>query len=348
MTVALAVDGQDDRVVRIGPVALRNRVLLAPMAGLTDAPMRRLAWQFGAGYTVGEMVASREDLWHTEKSSTRRQQLPGSGPMVVQIAGSDPAAMADIARRHADDGAEVVDINFGCPAKKVCRRAAGSALMAEPFLVGRIVEAVAAAVPVPVTAKMRTGTDPDNRNGVAIARIAEAAGAQALTVHGRTRACRFKGAVEYDTVRAVKAAVSVPVFANGDIVSSAQAQAVLRYTGADGVMIGRAAVGRPWLLGEIAGAPEPPRQARWQAAMAQVQGSLELYGAKGYRVVRKHIEQYLLHLGHGSRMGEFNRLESGEAQLRWLGRLMQDDLERDQDDNETSAGACQRIRQDGH
>ena len=346
---AAPADGRlDDDVVRIGGIALRNRVLLAPMAGLTDAPMRRLAWQFGAGYTVGEMVASREDLWPTAKSSARRQQLADSGPTVVQIAGSDPAAMADIARRHADDGAEVIDINFGCPAKKVCRRAAGSALLAQPALIGAIVEAVAAAVPVPVTAKMRTGTDPGNRNGVAVARIAEAAGAQALTVHGRTRACRFKGAVEYDTVRAIKAAVSVPVFANGDISSRCQAQAVLRYTGADGVMIGRAAVGRPWLLGEIAGAPATPREARWQSALAQVRGSLELYGSKGSRVVRKHIERYLLHLGHGSSVGEFNRLETGEAQLCWLGRLMQDDLERDENDHETSAGACQRIRQDGH
>ena len=310
----------------IGDVRMRNRVVLAPMAGMSDAPMRRLAWQFGAGWAVGEMVSSREDLWHTTKSSTRRQNLPDSGPRVVQIAGSEPQALAEIARRHADEGAQIIDINFGCPAKKVCRKAAGSALLEEPALVGRIVESVVSAVRVPVTAKMRTGPAPERRNGVEVAQIIEAAGAQALTVHGRTRACRFRGPVEYDTVRAIKQSTCIPVIANGDITSRGQAEAIVRATGADGVMIGRAAVGQPWLLGEIAGAPSPDRAARWRAALEQVQGSGDLYGCSGYRVVRKHMERYLTLLGLGGAVREFNRLESTAAQLRYLRELMERDI----------------------
>ena len=310
----------------IGDVQMRNRVVLAPMAGLSDAPMRRLAWQFGAGWTVGEMVSSSAALWDTAKSSARRQNLPDSGPRVVQIAGSEPQALAEIAMRHADEGAQIIDINFGCPAKKVCRKAAGSALLEEPELVGRIVERVVSAVGVPVTAKMRTGPAPERRNGVEVAQIIEAAGAQALTVHGRTRACRFRGPVEYDTVRAIKQSISIPVIANGDITSRAQAEAVAQATGVDGIMVGRAAVGQPWLLGEIAGQPTPTRAARWEAALEQVQGSADLYGLRtGYRVVRKHVERYLVLLGADGAVRAFNRLESTAAQLRYLRELMDRD-----------------------
>ena len=317
--------------LQIGDVRLRNRVVLAPMAGLSDAVMRWLAWQFGAGLTVGEMVSSRSDLWHSHKSEVRRKSFAGSGPRVVQIAGTEPPAMAEIARRHVDEGAQLIDINFGCPAKKVCRKAAGSALMEQPQLIGRIVAAVSGAVDVPVSIKMRTGPHPDRRNGAEVARVAEDSGARSIAVHGRTRADRFLGEAEYDTIRQIKAAVSVPVFANGDITSRAQAERVMRLTGADGVLVGRAAVGQPWLLGTIAGRDVPDLHDRWQALRWHVEHTHELYGpARGLRTVRKHVAEYLRGFGLGGDVAAFNALQDATHQLQFLDDLGSQALSADQ------------------
>ena len=251
-------------MVAIGPHKLRNNVLLAPMAGVTDVPFRALTWRFGVGHVISEMVGSKAELWNTDKSRLRRGTVDGISPVAVQIAGGDPEIIAEAARRHWQDGADIVDINFGCPAKKVCRKAAGSQLLGDAALVREIIQAAVAAVPIPITIKMRTGLAPDSRNGVEIARIAEGEGVAAISVHGRTRACKFEGAVEFDTIAAIKAAVQVPVFANGDIDHAAVAASVLAQTDADGVMIGRAALGAPWLPGQIAGVAGP---LSWQRSL---------------------------------------------------------------------------------
>ena len=232
-------------MISIGPYRLDGRAFLAPMAGVTDLPFRRLCRRLGAALTAGEMLSADARLWDTAMSRRRRDHSGEPGPRVVQIAGGDPQMMADAARRNVDAGAEIIDINMGCPAKKVCNKEAGSALLRDEALVAAILEATVRAVDVPVTLKIRTGWDPERRNGVHIARIAEDAGIRALAVHGRTRACRFEGEAEYATIAEIKAAVRIPVFANGDIDSAAKAVRVLAATGADGVMIGRAAQGRP-------------------------------------------------------------------------------------------------------
>ena len=234
------------------PLSLPNQVALAPMAGVTDRPFRQLCRRLGAGLTVSEMVTSDPRLRATPKTLRRIDHQGEPAPRSVQIAGADPAYLADAARFNVAHGADVIDINMGCPAKKVCNAAAGSALLSDEALVARILERVVAAVEVPVTLKIRTGPAPDRRNAVRIARIAESAGIAAIAVHGRTRRCAFKGAVEYESIRAVKRAVSIPVIANGDITSPAQARRVLDDTGADAVMIGRAAQGNPWLPGAVA------------------------------------------------------------------------------------------------
>jgi tRNA-dihydrouridine synthase B len=317
-------------VTAIGPFKLRNNVLLAPMAGITDVPFRALAWRFGAGYVVGEMVSSREALWHTSKSRLRRRRAEGVEPFAVQIAGADPHDVARSAERHAADGAQVIDINFGCPVKKVCNKAAGSALLKEPALVLAIVRAAVAAVPVPITVKMRTGWSPDSRNAVELAQRMEGEGIAAITVHGRTRACRFNGTAEHDTVAAIKATVSIPVFANGDIDSPAAARRVLDQTGVDGVMIGRAALGRPWLLGEVAdGVPRVATLGEKLAVVAEHVAALhDFYGEPGTRIARKHVQWYLQHLTElgprevRSRLGKgFNRLEQAGFQLEYLAEL---------------------------
>jgi tRNA-dihydrouridine synthase B len=285
--------------MKVGPFELAAPLALAPMAGVTDLPFRRLCRRMGAGIAASEMVTSDVRLWRTDKSRHRLDHRDEPEPRVVQIAGDDPATMAQAAQMNADLGAQVVDINFGCPAKKVCNRAAGSALMRDEPLVGRILAAVVAAAGVPVTLKMRTGWDAANRNAVAIARIAEREGVAALAVHGRTRADFFAGAAEYDTVAAVKRAVRLPVFVNGDIDCAAKALTALAQSGADGVMIGRAAQGRPWIFREIAaglaGNAAPP------ALLAEVRGIMlshlealySFYGeAKGVRVARKHLGWY--------------------------------------------------------
>jgi len=237
--------------IRIGPHELAGRVVLAPMAGLTDQVFRNICRSYGAALAVSEMNTADTVLWGTRKSVHRLDLSRDNGIKVLQIAGSDPAQMANAAGTAADMGADIVDINMGCPAKKVCSKAAGSALLRDEALVERILNAVTAATDLPVTLKIRTGWSRENRNGVKIAAIAEQAGIQALAVHGRTRECKFEGDAEYATIRAIKSAVSIPVFANGDIASVAKAHAVLEESGADGIMIGRGALGRPWLFRDI-------------------------------------------------------------------------------------------------
>jgi tRNA-dihydrouridine synthase B len=272
-------------------------VFVAPMAGITDRPFRRLARRYGAALAVSEMVSSRPELRSSRKTLLRMDHAGEPGPVSVQIAGSDPGMLADAARFNVDRGAQIIDINMGCPAKKVCNVAAGSALLSDENRVARIVEAVVAAVRVPVTVKIRTGPHPQRRNAVRIARIVEAAGAQALAIHGRTRACMFEGDAEYDTIAQVKAAIGIPVVANGDIATGEQAKRVLALTGADAIMVGRAAQGRPWLFREIThylatGETLAPPTARERAAVLveHLDGLYDLYGdEQGARVARKHI-----------------------------------------------------------
>ena len=237
--------------MRIGSFRLRSPFLLAPMAGITDAPFRKLCRRFGAGMATSEMTTADIRLWRTEKSSKRLDLDTDCEPRVVQIAGSDAGQLALAAKLCVDRGAQIIDINMGCPAKKVCNKLAGSSLLRDERLVATILDTVVGSVPVPVTLKMRTGWDPLNRNGVAIARIAERCGVQALAVHGRTRACRFRGNAEYETIAAIKNAVSIPVIANGDITTFEKSLEVLRVTGADALMIGRGAQGRPWIFREF-------------------------------------------------------------------------------------------------
>jgi tRNA-dihydrouridine synthase B len=309
--------------MRIGAHALRNRLFVAPMAGITDRPFRRLARRFGAALAVSEMVSARPELRESRKTRLRLDHQGEESPISVQIAGADPAMLADAARYNVDLGAEIVDINMGCPAKKVCNVAAGSALLEHEALVARILEAVVAAVAVPVTLKIRTGPSPERRNAVRIARIAEAAGVQMLAVHGRTRACAFGGQAEYDSVAAVKASVRIPVIANGDIASGEEARRVLELTGADGIMVGRAAQGRPWLFREIAHylatgerLAAPPAREIGAVLTEHLDGLYHLYGEEqGARVARKHIGWTVLRLPEGERFrSEVNRIGAAPAQ----------------------------------
>ncbi len=285
----------------IGPYLIENPLALAPMVGVTDKFFRSLCRELGAGYTVSEMLAANPALRHTDTSRLRGDFAGEVSPVVIQIAGSDPEWMADTARYNADRGAHIIDINMGCPSKKVCNKLAGSALLTRPDQVSRILEAVLSAVEVPVTLKIRTGPNPHERNGVLIAEMAEQAGISALAVHGRTRSDRFNGEAEYDTIRAICKRISIPVFANGDIDTPQKAAEVLQYTGADGLMIGRAAQGNPWIFREIrhyldSGKLLPPPNP------LEVFGVLERqlfqlhhsYGEyRGVRVARKHIGWYL-------------------------------------------------------
>jgi tRNA-dihydrouridine synthase B len=314
-------------MLQIGPYILPNPVALAPMAGVTDLPFRRLCAELGAGLVVAEMISSNPRLRDSRKTLLRSRHSAEIAPRSVQIAGNDPAVMANAAAYNVDQGAQIIDINMGCPAKKVCRRAAGSALLADEPLVQQILRAVVDAVEVPVTLKIRTGPSPDARNGVRIARIAEDAGIAALAVHGRSRACAFRGQAEYDTIAAIVAATSLPVFANGDIDSPARAAAVLARTGAAGVMIGRAAQGRPWLCGQVAAylatgvAPADPTPAEQLAIMLRHITALHaFYGDfMGTRIARKHIGWYLQgNPGCAGQRSAFNRLESASEQLEFL------------------------------
>lgn len=286
--------------MQIGPYNLRNNLLLAPMAGVTDRPFRQLCRELGAGLAVSEMVSANTSLWGQRKTQRRMDHRGERGPISVQILGADPQIMAEAARINVDHGAQIIDINMGCPAKKVCRTAAGSALLQNERLVGQILGAVVKAVEVPVTLKIRTGWDPQHRNGVRIARIAEEQGIQALAVHGRTRACKFSGSAEYATIRRIKQAVSIPVIANGDIDTPEKAREVLQYTGADGIMIGRAAQGRPWIFQQIdcylkTGNKPPQPSLGWiqELLLRHVEQLYEFYGEyQGVRIARKHIAWY--------------------------------------------------------
>jgi tRNA-dihydrouridine synthase B len=325
--------------MRIGAHFLRNGLFVAPMAGITDRPFRQLARRFGAGLAVSEMLSSKPELRESRKSRLRRDHAGEPGPISVQIAGADPAMLAEAARYNVGQGAEIIDINMGCPAKKVCNVSAGSALLENEALVARILDTVVAAVDVPVTLKIRTGPAPERRNAVRIARLAEAAGIQLLAIHGRTRACAFAGEAEHDTVADVKSRVRIPVVANGDIRTPQQAKHVLERTGADGIMIGRAAQGRPWLFREIAhyletGQPLASPDAREMGDVLEEQllGLYDLYGAEhGARIARKHIGWAVRELPGGEAFrGAANLIVDAGAQLaavgEYFGRLAANDL----------------------
>ncbi|WP_077000218.1 tRNA dihydrouridine synthase DusB [Variovorax sp. KK3] len=314
--------------LQIGNLVLENRLFVAPMAGVTDRPFRMLCRELGAGYAVSEMVTSRKDLWNSLKTSRRADHTGEPGPIAVQIAGTDAAMMAEAAQYNIDRGAQVIDINMGCPAKKVCNKWAGSALMRDEPLALEIVEAVVrAAAPhdVPVTLKMRTGWSADHRNAVALARRFENAGVRMLTVHGRTREQGYKGQAEYDTIAAVKSAVRVPVVANGDIDSPEKAKQVFALTGADAVMVGRAAQGRPWVFREIAHylatglhlAPPLVAEVR-RLLLDHLQQHYALYGEySGVRTARKHIGWYVRALPGGDAFRDsMNAIEDCDAQWR--------------------------------
>jgi len=313
--------------MQIGPYLLPNNVFVAPMAGVTDRPFRQLCRQFGAGYAVSEMVTSRPDLWASLKTSRRANHEGEPGPIAVQIAGTEAQMMADAARYNIDRGAQIIDINMGCPAKKVCNKWAGSALMQDEPLALEIIGAVVeAALPhgVPVTLKMRTGWCDAEKNALSLALAAERAGVQMVTVHGRTREQGYKGLAEYDTVATVKAALKIPVVANGDIDSPEKAREVLRLTGADAVMVGRAAQGSPWIFREITHflatgehlAPPLVAEVR-RALLEHLQDHYGLYGEyTGVRSARKHIGWYVRALPEGEAFREhMNTLETAQQQL---------------------------------
>ncbi|MGV8893318.1 MAG: tRNA dihydrouridine synthase DusB [Burkholderiaceae bacterium] len=321
--------------MHIGPYLLRNNVFAAPMAGVTDRPFRQLCKELGAGYAVSEMAASNPKLWQTEKSSRRINHAGEMEPKAVQIAGADPRMLADCAKFNVERGAQIIDINMGCPVKKVCSSWCGSALLQNEKLVGQILDAVVAAVDVPVTLKFRTGWDRSNKNALTIAKMAESAGIALLTLHGRTRADGYSGAAEYDTIAAVKAAMSIPVVANGDIATPEQARFVLDFTGADAVMIGRAAQGRPWIFREIdhflrtgSHLPSPLLSEVQPLMVAHLRAHYAFYGDYlGVRTARKHIGWYVRDLPGGEIFRQsMNRLESIDAQLEALNAFFEAQL----------------------
>ena len=311
--------------MRIGTHSISPGLILAPMAGVTDKPFRQLCKRLGAGLAVSEMTTGDPRLWHTQKSLHRMDHIGEPAPSSVQIAGTEPQVLADAARYNVDHGAQIIDINMGCPAKKVCNAWAGSALMRDEALVARILEAVVAAVEVPVTLKIRTGWDARNRNGLQIARIAENAGIAALAVHGRTRDQHYTGAAEYETIAAIKSALRIPVLANGDIDSPQKAAYVLQATGADALLVGRAAQGRPWIFREIAhylatGAllPSPALSEVRDILLEHLQALHEFYGEpQGVRIARKHLGWYAKDRPENVAFrAVVNRAESADAQLR--------------------------------
>jgi tRNA-dihydrouridine synthase B len=310
--------------MQIGKHILKNKLVVAPMAGVTDRPFRQLCKLMGAGMAVSEMVASNSLLWGSEKTRRRADHEGEVDPISVQIAGADPQMLADAARFNVDNGAQIIDINMGCPAKKVCNVMAGSALLKDEPLVSRILQAVVNAVDVPVTLKIRTGWDQGSKNAVTVAKIAERCGIQALAIHGRTRACGFSGEAEYDTIADVKSQIGIPVMANGDISTPEQVKHVLEYTQADAVMIGRAAQGRPWMFREInhylaTGEYLPPPEVReiHRVLVAHLQDLYGFYGEqRGVRVARKHISWYSKGLaGSAAFRHAMNQLETCQEQL---------------------------------
>lgn len=310
--------------MQIGPYRIEPNVVLAPMAGVTDKPFRQLCKRLGAGLAMSEMTISDPRFWQTEKSLRRMDHEGEPAPVGVQIAGTEPAMLADAARYNVDHGAQIIDINMGCPAKKVCNAWAGSALMQDEALVARILDAVVRAVDVPVTLKIRTGWCAEHRNAPTIARIAEDAGIAALAVHGRTRDQHYTGTAEYDTIAAIKAALSIPVLANGDIDSPDKALAVLRHTGVDAVMVGRAAQGRPWIFREIAHflatgeylAPPTLEEIR-DILLGHLEALHTFYGeVSGVRIARKHLGWYAKDRPENAAFRSVvNRAETADAQL---------------------------------
>jgi tRNA-dihydrouridine synthase B len=313
--------------IKIGPYVLSSNVVLAPMAGVTDRSFRLLCRRFGAGLAASEMLTANVQLWNTPKSRRRMDHSGESSPRVVQIAGFDPQMMADAARRNIDAGAEIIDINMGCPAKKVCNRLAGSALMQDEGLVERILRSVVRAVAAPVMLKTRTGWNREHKNGPRIAKIAEDCGIQALSIHGRTRADMYLGAAEHETVARIKASVKIPVFANGDIDTPQRAHEILQSTGCDGVMIGRAAQGRPWIFDDVnffLDSGELRRDLPLEKVRDIMRAHLEdlyaLYGDEtGVRVARKHLSWYLRrHPGQEALRNRLVTIETPQEQLSTL------------------------------
>ena len=310
--------------MQIGPYKLKNNLVVAPMAGVTDRPFRQLCKKMGAGMAVSEMVTSNSLLYGSTKTLRRANHEGEVNPISVQIAGADPKMMAEAAKYNVDNGAQIIDINMGCPAKKVCNVMAGSALLKDEPLVAQILRAVVNAVNVPVTLKIRTGWDKQNRNAIAVARMAEDIGVQALAMHGRTRACAYIGEAEYDTIAAVKQAINIPLIANGDITTPEKAKYVLDYTKADAVMIGRAAQGRPWIFREIehfleTGTHLPPPEVIeiHRVMLEHLHDLYQFYGVEtGVRVARKHISWYTKGLaGSANFRHSMNQLQSIEEQL---------------------------------
>jgi tRNA-dihydrouridine synthase B len=310
--------------MQIGSHILKNNLIVAPMAGVTDRPFRQLCKSMGAGMAVSEMVSSNSLLWGSEKTRRRANHEGEVDPISVQIAGADPVMMAEAARYNVAQGAQIIDINMGCPAKKICNVMAGSALLQDQPLVGRILDAVVRAVDVPVTLKIRTGWDTQHKNALAVARIAESAGIRVLAIHGRTRACAYAGHAEYETIAAVKAAVGIPVIANGDITTPEKARHVLEYTGADAIMIGRAAQGRPWIFREISHylatgehLPLPEVAEIHRVLINHLQELYSFYGEySGVRIARKHISWYTKGLvGSASFRHAMNQLQGVDQQL---------------------------------
>ena len=310
--------------LKIGPYTLDSPFVLAPMAGVTDAPFRRICRRFGAGMTTSEMTTADTSLWQTPKSRFRLDLDLDAEPVAVQIAGSDPDQLASAAIACVERGAQIIDINMGCPAKKVCKKLAGSALLQDESLVASILETVVAAVVVPVTLKIRTGWDPDHRNAVRIARIAEDAGIESLAVHGRTRACRYKGEAEFETIARVKETVNIPVIANGDITSLAKSHEVLRLTNCDGLMIGRGAQGRPWifrelgqLLNETKEKPQLDKKELRDIMLGHLRELHRFYGdLTGVRVARKHLTWYCNSLANADEFRhQVVRVESASEQI---------------------------------
>ena len=323
-------------MLKIGPYTIENPVILAPMAGVTDRPFRQLCLDMGAGMAVSEMVTSNSKLWNTRKSRLRMDHSGEHEPRSVQIAGSEPAQMAEAARANQERGAQIIDINMGCPAKKVCNKASGSALMKEPELVRQILQAVVAAVDIPVTLKIRTGWSPEQKNALDIARMARDCGIQALSVHGRTRQCMYKGEAEYDTIRTICEAMDIPVIANGDITSPEKAKQVFEWTGADAVMVGRAAQGRPWIFREInhylkhgEKLPEPSAEEVQKILLDHLNALYGFYGEhQGVRIARKHVGWYLQAKPSDSELRkQFNSLESAERQQNCILEYFQNFLE---------------------
>jgi tRNA-dihydrouridine synthase B len=332
--------------MQIGPYKLKNNLFVAPMAGVTDRPFRQLCRKMGAGMAVSEMVSSNSLLWGSKKTLRRADHGGEDGPRSVQIVGADPDMMAQAAKYNVDQGAQIIDINMGCPAKKICKVTAGSALLKDEPLVTRILDSVVKAVDVPVTLKMRTGWDKENRNGDAIARIAEDIGIQALAVHGRTRACAYQGDAEYDTIAAIKAAASIPVIANGDITTPEKAKHVLDYTGADGLMIGRAAQGRPWIFREIQyfletgeHLAEPTLEEIRATLLDHVNNLYSFYGEyTGVRVARKHISWYSKgYRGGAVFRNSVNRMDTAEQQYEIVRQFFDRQIEIENEKREWAA-----------